>query len=56
MIASNGGYSGLCPYLPTGQLDTNELTKDDAGAIQNLVLCHGGMTAHGAAASLAHVG
>jgi len=50
---------GLCPCLPTGQLDTDERTKDDAGAIQNLVVCHGGMTAHGAEAypaSLAHVG
>ena len=55
----NGGYLGLCPCLPTGQLDTDERTRDDAGAIQNLVVCHGGMAVHGAGpypASLAHVG
>ena len=55
----NGGCLGQCPCLPTGQLDPDERTKDDAGAIQNLVVCHGGMTAHGAGAypaSLAHVG
>ena len=43
---------GLCPCLLTGQLDTDERTKDDAGAIQNLVVCHGGMTAHGVGAGL----
>ena len=35
-----GGYLGLCACLPTGQLDTDERTKDDAGAIQNLVVLH----------------
>ena len=39
---------GPCPCLPTGQLDPDERTKDDAGAIQNLVVYHGGMIAHGA--------
>jgi hypothetical protein len=49
---------GQCPCLPAGQLDPDERTRDDAGAIQNLVVCHGGMAAHGAGAypaSLAHV-
>jgi hypothetical protein len=55
----NGGYLGLCPCLPTGQLDTDERTKDDAGAIRNLVVCHGGTAVYRAGtypASLAHVG
>jgi hypothetical protein len=47
---------GLCPCLPTGQLDPDERTNDDAGAIQNLVVCHGGMTAHGAGAYPAQPG
>jgi hypothetical protein len=37
----------------------DERTKADVGAIQNLVVCDGGITAHGAEAypaSLAHVG
>jgi hypothetical protein len=41
-----GGYLGQCPCLPAGQLDPNERTKDDAGAIQNLAVRHGGMATH----------
>jgi hypothetical protein len=36
MWVKNGGYLGLCPCLPAGQLDPDERTRDDAGAIQNL--------------------
>jgi hypothetical protein len=41
----NGGYLGQCLCLPGGQLDPDERTGDDAGAIQNLVVCRGGVAA-----------
>ena len=31
--SKNGRYLGQCPYLPAGQLDPDERTRDDAGAI-----------------------
>ena len=47
------------PRPTSSEYAPDERTRDDARAIQNWVVCHGGMAVHGAGAypaSLTHVG